>query len=102
MSGLVNCCVIRAGLSRSLIMSALPWKPFSQVFKAKCINHSFGLDANKHFNDFPVAPGYVLLAVIPDLNRLKASEFIGTNGFRQVYLMILVFISGSVLLLSCG
>lgn len=46
---------------------------FPQLFKAKCINHSLGLNAHKYANDYPMAPGFVLLAVIPDLNRLKAS-----------------------------
>jgi hypothetical protein len=52
-----------------LVLNAFP-----QVFKAKCINHSFALDAHKYRNDYPVAPGYVLLAVIPDLNKLKATQ----------------------------
>jgi len=47
---------------------------FPQVFKAKCISHSFALDAHKYKNDFPYAPGYVILAVIPDLNKLKAGN----------------------------
>lgn len=47
---------------------------FPQVYKAKCINHSYALDAGKYINDFPVAPGYVTVAVIPDLNQLKAAE----------------------------
>jgi len=47
---------------------------FPQIYKAKCITHSFGLDANKYDNDFPMAPGYVLLAVIPDLRILKAAQ----------------------------
>ncbi|MBS1603769.1 MAG: hypothetical protein JST42_13965 [Bacteroidetes bacterium] len=46
---------------------------FPQLFKAKCINHSIGLNAHKYTNDYPMAPGYVLMAVIPDLNQLKAS-----------------------------
>jgi hypothetical protein len=29
---------------------------------------------HEHKNDFPIAPGYVLLAVIPDLNQLKAAK----------------------------
>ncbi len=45
---------------------------FPQLYKAKCINHSFALNAHQYFNDFPMAPGYVILAVIPDLNKLKA------------------------------
>lgn len=44
---------------------------FPQVFKVKCINHSFALDAHLYRNDFPYAPGYVVLAVIPDLNKLQ-------------------------------
>ncbi len=47
---------------------------FPQIFKAKCINHSFGLDAHLYTNDYPMAPGYVILAAIPDLNKLKAAQ----------------------------
>ena len=47
---------------------------FPQIFKAKCINHSFGLDAHLYANDYPMAPGYVILAAIPDLNKLKAAQ----------------------------
>jgi hypothetical protein len=52
-----------------LILQAFP-----QLFKAKCINHSFALNGQQYINDFPFAPGYVLLAVIPDLNKLKAGN----------------------------
>lgn len=45
---------------------------FPQLFKAKCISHSFALDAHVYKNDFPYAPGYIVLAVIPDLFKLKA------------------------------
>ncbi|MEO9146844.1 MAG: hypothetical protein ABI237_14940 [Ginsengibacter sp.] len=47
---------------------------FPQLFKAKCINHSFALDAHLYKNDFPYAPGYVILAVIPDLNKMQAGK----------------------------
>jgi hypothetical protein len=47
---------------------------FPQIFKAKCINHSFGLNAHLYKNDFPFAPGYVIMAVIPDLFKLKAGN----------------------------
>jgi hypothetical protein len=47
---------------------------FSEIFKAKCINHSFGLNAHLYKNDFPYAPGYIIAAVIPDLNKLKAGN----------------------------
>ncbi len=45
---------------------------FPQIFKAKCINHSYALNAHAYKNDFPFAPGNVLMAVIPDLTKLKA------------------------------
>lgn len=47
---------------------------FPQLFKAKCINHSFWLNAHHYENDFPYAPGYVMMAVIPDLTKLKAGN----------------------------
>lgn len=47
---------------------------FPELFKVKCINHSFALDARIYENDIPMAPGYIILAVIPDLNKLKASQ----------------------------
>ena len=52
----------------------LTLQAFPQLFKAKCINHSFALNAHEYKNDFPYAGGYVLLAVIPDLNQLKAGN----------------------------
>ncbi|MEP7251938.1 MAG: hypothetical protein ABI683_06140, partial [Ginsengibacter sp.] len=52
----------------------LALEAFPQVFKAKCINHSFALDAHLYKNDFPYAPGYIILAVIPDLYKLKAGN----------------------------
>ncbi|MBA4057801.1 MAG: hypothetical protein C0490_24005, partial [Marivirga sp.] len=52
----------------------LALEAFPQLFKVKCINHSYALNGHKYKNDFPVAPGYVLLAVIPDLNQLKAAQ----------------------------
>jgi len=47
---------------------------FPKIFKTKCINHTYALDAGSYINDFPIAPGYVLIAVIPDLNQLKAAQ----------------------------
>jgi hypothetical protein len=47
---------------------------FPEIFKTKCINHSFGLNAHFYKNDFPYAPGYIITAVIPDLNKLKAGN----------------------------
>ena len=47
---------------------------FPEVYRAKCISHSFALDARKYIIDFPIAPGYVIVAVIPDLNKIKAGN----------------------------
>jgi hypothetical protein len=52
----------------------LALQEFPVLFKVKCINHSFALDAHLYKNDFPYAPGYIILAVIPDLNKLKAGN----------------------------
>jgi hypothetical protein len=46
---------------------------FPSVYKAKCINHTNGLNANEYINDYAIAPGYVLVAVIPDMTILKAA-----------------------------
>jgi hypothetical protein len=52
----------------------LTLQAFPQIFKAKCLNHTFGLDSDQYKNDLPYAPGYVVLAVIPDLNKLKPGD----------------------------
>jgi hypothetical protein len=52
----------------------LALQEFPQLFKVKCINHSFALNAHEYINDFPYAGGYVTLAVIPDLNKLMAGN----------------------------
>jgi hypothetical protein len=46
---------------------------FPAVYKTKCINHTYGLNAHTYVNDFTIAPGYVLVAVIPDMTKLKAA-----------------------------
>jgi len=47
---------------------------FPNVYTAKCIGHSFGLNAHRYSNDFPIAPGYMVIAVIPDLEKLIAGD----------------------------
>lgn len=47
---------------------------FPQVLRAKCINHSYFLNAHQYLYDFPMAPGNVLVAVIPDISQLPASD----------------------------
>ena len=50
----------------SLVLDAFP-----EIFKVKCINHDFGLSARQYRLDMELAPGFVVLAVIPDLTKLK-------------------------------
>ena len=47
---------------------------FPSIFKCKCISHTLGLSANQFRRDLEVAPGFVVVAVIPDLTRLKAGD----------------------------
>ncbi|MCB0565577.1 MAG: hypothetical protein H6558_12220 [Lewinellaceae bacterium] len=45
---------------------------FPEVFRVKCLNHSFSLSANQYRRDLELAPGFVSLALIPDITKLKA------------------------------
>ncbi len=47
---------------------------FPEIFKVKCINHDFGLSARTYRKDLEIAPGFVLLAVIPDLTKLQPGQ----------------------------
>ena len=47
---------------------------FPEIFKCKCITHTMGLSANTFRRDLEVAPGYLIIAVIPDLTMLKAGD----------------------------
>lgn len=48
---------------------------FPSVFKAKTVNHAFGLAATKYLRDLEmIAPGYVLIAVVPDLQLLDSGN----------------------------
>ncbi|MDT7828242.1 hypothetical protein RQM65_06165 [Pricia sp. S334] len=47
---------------------------FSEIYKVKCISHTMGLSANSYRRDLEVAPGFVVVAVIPDLTKLKAGN----------------------------
>ena len=52
----------------------LVMKHFTEVFRAKCIQHTYKLSANSHKLDLEIAPGHVLLAVIPDVTLLPFKE----------------------------
>jgi hypothetical protein len=47
---------------------------FPDIYKAKCIPHSLALPAKDFQVDLPKAAGFVTLAVIPDLTRLKSGN----------------------------
>lgn len=47
---------------------------FHEIYKVKCISHTMGLSANEFRRDLEVAPGYVIVSVIPDLTKLKAGN----------------------------
>lgn len=49
---------------------------FPELFKCKCVSHSMGLSANTYRRDLEVAPGFLIVAVVPDLTKLKAGDML--------------------------
>jgi len=49
---------------------------FPELFKCKCISHSMGLSAHTYRRDLEVAPGFLIVAVVPDLAKLKAGDML--------------------------
>lgn len=49
---------------------------FPEIYKVKCISHSMGLSAIDYRRDLEIAPGYLIIAVIPDLTKLKAGNLL--------------------------
>ncbi len=47
---------------------------FPQIYKVKCISHTLGLSANDFIRDLEVAPGYIVLTVVPDLSKLTTGN----------------------------
>jgi hypothetical protein len=47
---------------------------FPKLLRAKCINHSQALDNHVYRVDFPVTPGAVVLAVLPDITQLTVAD----------------------------
>ncbi|GAA4276776.1 baseplate J/gp47 family protein [Aquimarina mytili] len=47
---------------------------FHEIYKAKCITHTMGLSAIDYKRDLEIAPGYVVVTVIPDLTKLKSGN----------------------------
>lgn len=55
-------------------LERLVLEAFPILFKCKCISHTFGLSANTYVRDLEVAPGFLVVAVIPNLYELKAGN----------------------------
>ncbi len=49
---------------------------FPEIEKAKCITHTMGLSAIDYKRDLEVAPGYIVITVIPDLTKLESGNLI--------------------------
>ncbi len=47
---------------------------FPKILRAKCINHTYFLNSHLFKKDFPMAPGNILLAVLPDTNQLSVAN----------------------------
>lgn len=55
--------------SEHLVLDAFP-----ELFKCKCISHTLGLSAREYRRDLEVAPGFLVVAVVPDLTKLEAGD----------------------------
>ena len=49
---------------------------FPELFKCKCISHTLGLSAKQYQRDLEVAPGFVVVAVVPDLTKLASGDML--------------------------
>jgi hypothetical protein len=47
---------------------------YPKVLRAKCINHSYALSSLDYRWDFPMAPGNILIAVLPDPTQLAVTN----------------------------
>jgi hypothetical protein len=49
---------------------------FPELFKCKCISHAMGLSARQYQRDLEVAPGFLIVAVVPDLTKLEPGDML--------------------------
>ncbi|MBQ4818578.1 hypothetical protein [Aquimarina sp. MMG016] len=47
---------------------------FPEIYKTKCISHTMGLSAIEYHRDLEIAPGYIVITVIPDLTKLVSGN----------------------------
>ncbi|MEZ5039255.1 MAG: hypothetical protein R2828_05170 [Saprospiraceae bacterium] len=69
---------------------------FPEIFKCKCISHTLGLSANDFRRDLEVAPGFIVLAVVPDLTKLKSGDFMEPKVSLSLLSKIKTFIQTRV------
>jgi hypothetical protein len=68
---------------------------FPQLLGVKCINHSFALNSQTYKWDFPMAPGNIILAVLPDPTQLTTSNSLQPTVPTSMLNAIAAFLAGS-------
>lgn len=69
---------------------------FPKLLRAKCINHSQALDNHAYRMDFPVSPGDVVLAVLPDITQLTVADNLQPTVPMSMLLAIEKFLAGKI------
>jgi hypothetical protein len=65
---------------------------FPELFKCKCISHTMALSANEYRRDLEVAPGFVTVAVVPDLTKLIAGNILAPRAPASLLTRVRVFL----------
>jgi hypothetical protein len=69
---------------------------FPKVLRAKCINHSQALSSQQYRWDFPMSPGNVILAVLPDPTQLAVGNSLQPTVPMSMLTEIETFLSTSI------
>jgi hypothetical protein len=69
---------------------------FPQVLRAKCIAHSYALSGQAYDYDFPVAPGNLIVAVLPDPTKVTVADSQQPTVPMSVLTAIETFLTGIV------
>jgi hypothetical protein len=69
---------------------------FPKLLRAKCINHTQALDNHIYRMDFPVSPGDVIVAVLPDINQLAVADNLQPTVPVSMLLAIEKFLSDKI------
>ncbi len=68
---------------------------FSKILRVKCINHSYALSSQEYKWDFPMAPGNIILAVLPDPAQLAVTDSLQPTVPMSMLTAIEDFLSGA-------